>query len=339
MKKLNLFWKIMLILLPLTTAAACGILSWKLFIKLYGRSGYTETFSRGLKEVYFNNGKVRVYNFQTERFVTPKLDWIADTDQDDSLTVFSHKGKRGYLSLYDGKIAIASQYQSAWMFSEGLGAVIKDNRLGFINSEGRPIIPFQFPINPVPGEKVDFLFKKGYCTMVNQPGKHGLINKNGEWAIQPEYDYIRNPVKGFRIITKDKKAGLLDSLLNTVLPVEYDAIAIADDGLVVAKDGLQQKISFDTRTIINPFVYDQVNIIYYNSGKVNEEGEDIQIKSDYMTFNINGKTGLMDKNGKIVFRALYNDIVALANDLFACKTGDKYITLNSHGIEVKQDQP
>jgi len=325
--------------LPLTTIVACGILSWNFYVKFYSRSDYTEIFSRGLKEIYFSNGNVRVYNFQTERFVTPKLDWIADTDLDDSLTVFSQKGKRGYLSLYDGKIAIKAQYQSAWMFSEGLGAVIKDNRLGFINSEGRQVIPFQFPINPVPGEKVDFLFKKGYCTMVNLSGKHGLINKKGEWLIKPEYDYIRNPVKGFRLITKDKKAGLLDSLLNTVLPVEYDAIAIADDGLVVAKDGLQQKISFDTRTVINPFVYDEVNIVYYYSGRINEEGEDIQIKSDYMTFNIKDKSGLMDKNGKIVLRALYYDITALANDLFACKTGDKYITLNSHGIEVKQDQP
>jgi hypothetical protein len=335
MKKLNLFWKIMLIVLPLTTTAACGILSYKLFVRLYGRNGYTETLSRSLKEVYYRNGYVRVLNTQTRSFVTPKLDWITDADCDDSLTVFSYKGKRGYLSLYNGKITIPAQYQAAWLFSEGLGAVIKDNNLGFINSRGQVEIPFQFFINPVPGEKVDFLFKNGYCSMLNPHNKHGLINKKGEWVVQPDYDYIRNPKHGFRVITKDRKSGLLDSLLNMVLPVEYDAITIADDGLVVAKEGLQQKLSFDTQTVIHPFVYDGFSIIYYNSGQVNKKGEDIQLKSDYLTFGINSKIGLMDKNGKIILRALYNDISALANDLFSCKLGEHYVILNGQGQEVK----
>jgi hypothetical protein len=31
--------------------------------------------------------------------------------------------------------------------------------------------------------------------------------------------------------------------------------------------------------------------------------------------------------------------LALSNDLFACKTGDKYVTMNSQGLEVKQEKP
>ncbi len=335
MKKLNRFWKVMLIVLALTTTGVFGILSWHLYQKLYGHSNYTENYSRGLEKIFYRNGTVRVINTQTLRYTTPKLDWIANYDQDDSLTVFCYKCKRGYMSLYDGKIAIPAHYQSAWMFSEGLGAVIKDNQLGFINYAGKEVIPFKFPINPVPATKIDFVFKKGFCTMVNSKGKHGLINKKGEWVIQPEYDYIRNPEHGYRVVLKNKKAGLLDSLLRVALPFEYDAITIAEDGLIVARDGMQKKLSFDGRTVITPFVYDKANNIYYNSGKVNKKGEDIQIISDYLVFNINNKMGLLDKNGKVVIKARFDDISALANDLFSCKLGDFNIMLNAKGEVTK----
>lgn len=338
MKKINLFWKVMLIVLPLTSTAIFCILALQQYHNIYGKR-YTEHYSHGLDKVYYRNYKVRILSTQTMRFTTPKLDWITEYKETDSLTVFCHEGKRGYLSLYDGKIVIPEQYQAAWMFSEGLGAVIKDNKLGFINTSGKVIIPFKFHFNPLSDVKVDYLFKNGICAVMDITGKMGLINKKGDWVIQPEYDYIRNPKHGYRLITKEKKAGLLDSMQNMVLPVEYDAITIADDGLVVAKDGLQQKLSFDTRTVINPFVYDGFCIIYYNSGKVNKKGEDIQLKSDYLTFGINSKIGLMDKNGKVILRALYDDIDALANDLFACKLGDQYITLNSQGQEVTQAKP
>ncbi len=336
MKKLNLFWKIMLIVLPLTTTGAFGILAWNLYQKMYGRCSYVENYSRGLKKIFYRSGAVRVLNIQTGNYTTPKLNWIAKYDSTDSLTVFAQDHKRGYLSLYNGKIVIPAQYQSAWQFSEGLGAVIKNNRLGFIDTRGNEVIPLRFFINPVLANNVDFLFKQGHCTMLNENSKQGLINKKGEWVIQPEYDYIRNPKHGFRVIIKDKKAGLLDSLLHFVLPIKYDAITIADDGLVIANNGLQQKLSFDTHTVINPLIYDDVNAIYYNSGKVNDEGADIQLKSDYTTFIINNKIGLMDKNGKVVLKAFYDEISALTNDLFYCKVGDQGITMNSNGQEVKQ---
>lgn len=335
MKKIHLFWKVMLVVLPLSTTALFGLLSWNLYHRLYGESNHTETYSRGLEKIYYRNGTVRVMNTQTRKFTTPRLRWIANYDGSDSLIVFCCKCRRGYMSLYNGEIVIPAQYQSAWMFSEGLGAVIKENKIGFIDSQGKEVIPFQFRVNPLPGRRVDFLFKKGLCPILNTRGKVGLINKKGEWVLQPEYDNITSPGQGYRVVSKGGKSGLLDSLLHQVLPFEYDTIVIATDGLIVARGGLQQKLAFDAQTIVNPFLYDEVSDIYYHSGKVNEEGDDIQVKSDYMAFKINGKAGLLDKNGKVVLTAKFDDIAALSNDLFTCTIGGYQITMNAGGQEVQ----
>ncbi len=335
MKKLHLFWKIMLIVLPLSTTALFGLLSWYLYHRIYGESNRTETYSRGLEKIYYHKGTVRVKNTQTMKFTTPRLDWIANYDGSDSLIVFCYRCKRGYMSLYSGEIVIPAQYQSAWMFSEGLGAVIKDNKIGFIDSQGKEVIPFQFPVSPLPCKRVDFLFKQGLCPISNIRGKVGLINKKGEWVLQAEYDGITSPEQGYRVITKNRKSGLFDHSLHQVLPFEYDTIIIAEDGLIVAREGLQQKLALDAKTVINPFIYDEVNDIYYNSGKVNEEGDDIRIKSDYVAFKINGKTGLLDKNGKVVLKAKFDDITALSNDLFSCTIGGYQITMNAKGQEIQ----
>ena len=212
-----------------------------------------------MKKLYFHNGKVRVNNTQMDCYTTPKLDWIANFDDSDSLTVFCYQGKREYMSLYDGKIRIPAKYQAAWMFSEGSGAVIKDNKLGFINPFGNEVIPLKFSINPVPGTKIDYLFKLGLCTMINTSGKQGLINKKGEWVLQPQYDYIRNPEQGYRVITQNGIFGLLDSVLNLKLAIKYDAINVTHDGLVVVYDGISQKLAFDAKTVLDPFVYDELD--------------------------------------------------------------------------------
>ena len=331
MNKLGLFWKVLLIMLTLSATCLASAFAWYMYDRRWGHNDYTEKFCRGLEKVYFHNGKVRVFNTQTNSYITPKLDWIANFDDSDSLTVFCYQGKRGYMGLYDGKIRIPAQYQSAWMFSEGLGAVIKDNKLGFINKLGKEAIPLQFPISPLSGTMIDYLFKQGLCTMINPSGKQGLINKKGEWVLQPEYEYIRNPINGYRVIKKNGKFGLLDSILNLKLPIKYDAINVANDGLVVASDGLQQKLAFDAKTVIDPFVYDEIDYLHFNSGKVDAEGEEILIKSDYLTYKVADKWGVMDKMGKVVIYARYCNINALTNDLFSCQIGDYWINLNAKG--------
>ena len=339
--KLLLAWRILVAIgmVAITTIAVGAFYEayyryrWRFQRDTYSySSSYSDSYS-----FKYEKGKVRLKEKESGKYLTPKLDRIFDENIVDTLTVFFKDGKRGFLNVYTGKIAIPEQYERAWIFSEGLGAVVKDDKLGFINKTGEMVIPFQFNWKNQSGEKGDFIFKNGYCAVFDSTGKQGIINKVGEWVLQPEYDYINNPVNDHRIVCKDDKYGLLNGALEEVFAVEYDAINLKDEGIVIRKESSQKLYAYDGKTILQPFVYDDWSTLHYNSGQIDESGADIYVKSDYMTFTVGDNVGLMDKNGRIVAPAIYGNISALGNDLFLCGVVrfNHYITLNGKGERVQ----
>ena len=57
---------------------------------------------------------------------------------------------RGYLNVVTGEIDIKAEYDYAWLFPEGVAAVVKDNKIGFIDKENNVVIPFQYPVYGYP---------------------------------------------------------------------------------------------------------------------------------------------------------------------------------------------
>ena len=75
------------------------------------------------------------------------------------------------------------EYDHAWEFRNGRGRVKKGNLYGYVGDtyESKNRIPCQFE------EAYDFDFFKPYA-VVKKNGKYGVINKSGEWAIEPKFD-------------------------------------------------------------------------------------------------------------------------------------------------------
>lgn len=292
-------------------------------------------FSETCQVVQYPDGKLKIYNNEFNEFTTEKLNWIATAHENDTLTVFSLKGKRGYLNMANGNIQIKPIYRHAWQFSEGLAAVDKNGKIGFIDSQGKTQISFRFS-SPHPFKSVaDFLFKNGFCTMIDSSKKYGLIDKKGNWAISTKFDFINNPVLSYRIVKLNNKYGLLDSHLNLILPVEYSNIEIQKDGFRIAKNGEQKLVSFDTKTILKSFVYDRIVSIQYGSGQNDSTGNEIMINTDCFAYNIFTKWGLMNREGKVITKAVYDGIQGLNSNLFTCTIENYSITINSKGNEVK----
>lgn len=292
-------------------------------------------FSETCQVVQYPDGRLKIYNNEFNEFTTEKLNWIAFSHPNDTMTVFSLKGKRGYLNLITGKFQIQPKYRHAWQFSEGLAAVDDQGKIGFIDSKGETRIPFRF-FSPHPFKSVaDFLFKNGYCTMIDSSGKYGLIDKKGNWAITPKYDFINNPVIGYRIIKLKSKDGLLDNKLKMILPVEYDHIEIQKEGLRIAKNGSQQLISFDTKFILKPFVYDSIVSLQYGSGRNDSTGTEIMINTNCFAYEIWTKWGLMNREGKVITKAIYDGIEGLNGNLFSCSVENYRITIDSKGNLIK----
>lgn len=335
MKHFGLFWKTVL----LTFTISCLIILFligKRFLYMQYRYFESDTyFSETFSEIYYNNGSVGLISKVRGNITTPKLNWISKPDIWDTTTVFSKDKKRGYLNKFSGKITIPARYNHAWKFSEGLGAVVENSRLGFIDEKGQTVIPFRFYYFATTNPKTDFQFKGGYCIAIDSTGKFGLINKSGIWKVKPKYDYINSPIDGYRTILLGNKYGLLDSNLKLILPIEYDYIGIEENGISLSKDGRQQIVSKDLNTIIHSFSFDETAALEYNSGKFDENGEAIFVTSTFIPYRVYLNWGIMDRNGKIITKAIYSEIDALSAELFSCKDGNNWILINSKGEIVR----
>ncbi len=68
--------------------------------------------------------------------------------------------------------AIAPQYEDAQEFSEGLAAVKKDGKWGYINEQGKVVVPFQYD--------VAYIFNEGYAVVGTI--EHGATRETEEWV-------------------------------------------------------------------------------------------------------------------------------------------------------------
>ena len=207
-----------LILIPVGFAALVG---YALYEDAYGRDYWDRKLSENVTLRSFSDNKWRVYNKQTGEYTTEKINWVSEASETDSLAVYALPGKRGYININTGRIIIdaeANDYRKAWVFSDGLAAVMKDGKIGFINANNEVVIPFQFDyIDKCRMYDFGYLFHNGYCIMTNANGDLGLIDKNGKWIVEPAYDEVWAPHdSGYRIIVDNSKHGALNSRGNVI---------------------------------------------------------------------------------------------------------------------------
>lgn len=134
---------------------------------------------------YHRSKDVRyIYDLHTKEIIIPDVNNYIEPRGNDSIAIFWWGDKRGYFNIYSGEIISQPQYEAAWLFSSGVGAVAKGDSIFFIGLDGKPIHNKKF--KRIKGE--EYLYKGDYCT-IKVGDKYGAIDKNGEWVIQPEWDY------------------------------------------------------------------------------------------------------------------------------------------------------
>ena len=295
----------------------------------YGRWYWRDNYlSKNIEVHGFRDDKVRVYNYCTGKYTTPKLNWVADSPANDSLTVYAITNKRGYINIKNGEIVIdaeANNYRKAWVFSEGLAAVMKDGKIGFINTNNEVVIPFQFDYTDK-CRMYDFgyLFHDGYCIMTNKDGDLGLIDTTGKWVVEPAYDEIWAPHEsGYRIIVDNSKHGVIDSKGNVIYPAEYGYVDVLSDGFILTKGGKKWQVDFDGN-IVQPFMFDGTYYLNYPIG-YNECGDIQYAFADYAKYEIMNRCGIMNRiTGKPITLALYSDINMLSKDLFEVQDPESF---------------
>ena len=324
-KWLRLSIATILILIPVGFVALVG---YALYEDAYGRDYWDRKLSENVTLRSFSDNKWRVYNKQTGEYTTEKINWVSEAPETDSLAVYALPGKRGYININTGHIIIdaeANDYSKAWVFSEGLAAVMKDGKIGFINANNEVVIPFQFDYTDK-CRMYDFgyLFHNGYCIMTNTDGDLGLIDKSGNWVVEPTYDEIWAPHEsGYRIIVDNSKHGVLDSRGNVVYPAEYGYVDVLSDGFILTKGGKKWQVDFKGNTV-QPFMFDGTYYLNYPIG-YNECGDIQYAFADYAKYEIMNRYGIMNRiTGKPITLALYSDINMLSKDLFEVQDPESF---------------
>lgn len=306
-----------------------AIVAYACYDSEYGRRYWNDKYlSENVVAYAFRDNTYRVYNEQTDKYTTPKINWVSEAFDTDSLAVYAMPHKRGYINVNTGEILIdasENDYSKAWVFSQGLAAVMKDGKVGFINAGNEVVIPFQFDYSDkCTVWNFGYLFYRGYCVMTNKDGDVGIIDTLGNWVVEPTYDEILSPDdNGYRVVVDGGKYGILDTLCNVVYPAEYDCVDVLSDGYVLNKDGRKWQVDFE-KNVVQQFMFDATYYLNYPVG-YNDDGSIRYAFADYLKYEVINRYGIMNRiTGEPVTPALYSDINMLSQELFEVQCPESY---------------
>jgi hypothetical protein len=291
----------------------------------------------GGKYTFYENGSHSyVRSRRSGEKVLEDINWITQAHEDnDSLLCFASQGYRGYWNLNTGKVEVpANHYVKAWIFSEGLAAVMEpDSILKFINPMGEVVIDKQFKYSPMADNR-GYLFKNSYCPMSGNDKLWGLIDKQGRWAVIPQYDNIKYTKKNCWICYKGGCQGVLDDSLRVIVSPECRDVLVTENGIeVLRQDYTRQRLDFNGK-ILERFMFTDVRDLYYKSGVTDPSADEYEytlspFKEYQTTYSSTSpvKVGLLGPDGVPVTPPLYLSIEAVNAECFRCfydESGDYY---------------
>lgn len=309
---------------------------------------YKVRLSNGIM-FYENGNHGYIENAKTGKKVLKDICWIAGIKNgEDTLLCYASNGYRGYLHRKTGKPVIpANRYKKAWLFSEGLAAVMEcDSTLKFINTAGEVVIDKQFKYAQLPSYR-GYLFKNGYCVLKGFNHQWGLIGRDGAWAVVPEYDNIESTNKKCWICYKDGRQGLLNDSLELVVKPDCREVLVTDNGVEVLKEDYTRQLLDFKGNVIEQCMYTDIRELYYISDVVDPTIDEYNYKlspfreyqTTYSSFSP-VRVGLMGADGIPVTPPLYLSIEAVNANCFRCfydESGDYYmgegasVLINSKG--------
>ena len=286
--------------------------------------------------IYHDDYPGYLYNTTLGQRTATGIQWVCKSSDGDSLSCFSssEERKRGYFNRFTGEVVVPAQYEKAWIFSEGVACVMDKGTLHFIDHKGQTLMGKVFPYT----ERIDdYCFHNGLCQMLGDDNRIGLIDKQGNWVVAPEYYEIAYDTKGFWLVQdRDWNYGLLDARGQMLLPIEYDNITVHhEDSCIFVRrlDKLNQVLDFECN-IINPCNFDEVEKMEYSTDEYDEEGMMKSATANCLRYRtVDWNYGLMDRNGNMITPPSYSSITAIGPDRYHCDGPNGSVVLDSKGKE------
>lgn len=276
------------------------------------------------------------------RKLLKNVNWVSENG--DSIIVYAQNGHRGYFDLRKAKVIVpAAKYTSAYIYSEGRALAMTNDSIYIIDNRGAVVRSFG---NAGHFNSENKCYHHGYLPMVGENYKMGLIDTDGEWVIDPEYDSIIHSEQ-FWLVQKDgvnadgeyraaepALATLFDDSLRLVLQGEWSDVTIKDNGFIVTDQNHWQRLyGFDGKLMDN-FLCDRIETLSYKTGVMDyrtcrfvNDGDESVYSEEYPIEALaslkkyvtsDNWEGLMTPDGHPVTPPLYWSIEAVGKNLFLC---------------------
>jgi len=257
---------------------------------------------------------------------------------------------------YQGHI-IAGPYQNVRvsgdskipLFPEGLAAVVKNSKIGFIDMQGKVKIPFKFYYSEYWFNITAIsscVFSEGLAAMMNSGKKWGYIDKQGNTIVPFQYNEASRFHEGVAIvgntINNEARYGLINKYNKVILPFEFETGTFTGNVYAMCKNGKWGVYSPEGRCIV-PCQYDK-QICFFKGyatvhkdekqGLINEQGQLLipcqydaclyDMKTDLAFVIQDGKQGFVDLQNHVVVPIEFDFANACHdNTLFLVKKGDR----------------
>ncbi len=177
-------------------------------------------------------------------------------------------------------VKAVQQYEQLGVFNEGMAAVKKGDKWGYINTKGEEVIPCEY----ISAGK----FSEGYAPVSKGEGV-GFINYEGMLVIPFSYEQAEPFSEGLAAVCKDEHWGFIDCKGKEVITCAYTSVSQFHDGLSLAmKEDTPIYINLQGKQAFSIPVEDPSGAGLFSCGLA-------FIAKDYEEFSI------IDTDGKIVF--------------------------------------
>jgi hypothetical protein len=333
------FWRVIWAVLTVCTVLFVGMFSYY-FVEDNLRRRPTSSYnSRYLSShiLYHSATSYRfgyVYDNRTNKKLIKDIKWLI-LSPEDSLAVFCQNNMRGYMNVNTGKVVIPAQYSRAWIFSDGVAAVMENDSIYFINHEGKRIINKGFEQSR---NEDDYVFKNE-CCKVKLNGKFGAIDKNGKIRVPIEYEDVYREEANFWSVYKNGRWGVVNDSAKLIFPCEYRITSVKEDNGIFLTDSANYCRRYSlTGELLDNFVVKNVSELTYDSQVVDEDGTVVYKTARCLEYEVPGSMyGLMTKGGHPLTAPKFINIVAIGEDLYLGHYESEYsgneegVLMNSKG--------
>ena len=240
----------------------------------------------------------------------------------------------------DGQIALECKY-------EGIDNIL-DNGKYIVKENGTWKVVAEDGTTYLEGKVSNITSMENGCVIVIENGKYGVINIADEIKIPSEYEDLAYMFEDKYIAKKDGKFGIINTNNETVVDFKYSEIKYnKTTDYIKAKNengtydymtrDLSVKLTAGEETVFNGFI--SINngneIKYYNYKLEEKSNKDVYTANTLFIKKENGKYGFIDKDGKTIVEAKYDDATE-QNDYgyVAVKKDGKWGAIDQYGNVV-----